>query len=191
MLQAVGGPVGGTGLGPGRPAVITNESPIRFSRRSVVETSASSTPRLADRVHGATGGISSVDSRMLDLVTDERDEMMADVRHYIRAGERLEAGLASYNAMNREALDDLLHGMGVAESCKRRDSATLSRHLTSLLADFEESRRRMRASASAALRAEGLTITQIGQVFGVSHQLAGRFARPQDKNEVGSGSIQE
>ena len=128
---------------------------------------------------------------MLNTVTDERDQLMADARHYIEAGERLEAGLASYNAMNREALDDVLHGMSVGESCGKRDSATRSRHLTSLFADFEESRRRMRGSTSAALRAEGLTITQIGQVFGVSHQLAGRFARPQrDNDEASSGSTQ-
>jgi predicted transcriptional regulator len=60
---------------------------------------------------------------------------------------------------------------------RRSDSATLSRDLTQRLEEFEEVRREIRVSVTAALRAEGLSAADIGDLFGVTRQLASRFAR--------------
>lgn len=108
---------------------------------------------------------------------DARQRFLDDVRAYTMAGERLVAVVTEFNAMNTEALEDLEGGMSVAESFERRDSAGWSRRVSTLLDEFEACRRATRASAAAVLLTEGRTITDVGKAFGVSHQLASRFAR--------------
>jgi hypothetical protein len=119
-------------------------------------------------------------------MTAARDQLIRDAKRYVEAGERLVAGVSSLNAMNREALEDLSNDMSLTESCRIRDSATLSRTVAELLDDFERCRRETRSSTAAVLREEGMTITEVGKAFGVSHQLASRFVkgRPGDDGEV-------
>ncbi len=108
---------------------------------------------------------------------DPRDQFLQDVRAYTRAGERLASGLIEFNAMNAQAVEDIEGGMSLTESFELRDSATWSRRISGLLEEFEARRRTTRASAATALMAEGRTVSDIGKAFGVSHQLASRFAR--------------
>jgi hypothetical protein len=110
-------------------------------------------------------------------MTAARDQFIEDVRHYVEAGERLAAGITSFDAMNTEALDDLLSGMSLSESFRIRDSATWSREVSKLLDEFERCRRETRTSAASVLQEEGMTVTEVGKAFGVSHQLASRFAK--------------
>ncbi len=108
---------------------------------------------------------------------DPREQFLRDVRAYRLAGERLVSGVIAFNTMNTQALGDLEQGMSLTESFERRDSASWSRRITTLLDDFEACRRTTRASAAAALMAEGKNVTDVGRAFGVSHQLASRFSR--------------
>jgi hypothetical protein len=120
-------------------------------------------------------------------VPDARQQFVADVRAYNAAGERLVAVLAQFTAMNAEALEDLDAGMSVAESFERRESAVWSRRVSTLLEEFEASRRATRASAAAVLLTEGRTVSDVGKAFGVSHQLASRFARGARAPDGGEG----
>ncbi len=106
-----------------------------------------------------------------------RDRFIADTERYQEACRRLIAGFQSYVEVNDQALVDLRGGMSLSESFRVRDSAALSRRIAGLLEDFEAHRRQLRASAAAALQAEGRTVQEIGEAFGVSAQLAGRFAK--------------
>ncbi len=108
---------------------------------------------------------------------EARQKFLDDVRAYTAAGERLVALVTEFNAMNTEAVEDIEAGMSVAESFERRDSAVWSRKVSSLLEEFEACRRATRASAAAVLLTEGRTVTDVGKAFGVSHQLASRFAK--------------
>ena len=110
-------------------------------------------------------------------VDDPRERFVSDVRRYVEAGEQLAAGMAEFNAMNRAALEDLADGMPITESFRVRDSAGWSRRVSALLDEFEACRRETRSSAAAALMNEGRTVTDVGRAFGVSHQLASRFAK--------------
>jgi hypothetical protein len=110
-------------------------------------------------------------------MTAARDQFIENVRHYVEAGERLAARITSFDAMNTEALDDLLSGMSLSESFRIRDSATWSRMVSKLLDEFERCRRETRTSAALVLQEEGMTVTEVGKAFGVSHQLASRFAK--------------
>ncbi len=108
---------------------------------------------------------------------DARDDFVADVQRYVAAGEELAAAIADFNAMNRAALEDIAIGVPVSESFRIRDSAGWSRRITGLLDEFEACRRVTRASAAAALVDEGRSVTDIGRAFGVSNQVASRFAK--------------
>jgi hypothetical protein len=110
-------------------------------------------------------------------MADPHEQFLADVRAYTRAGDRLVAGVVEFNAMNTQAVGDIEQGMSVTESFELRDSSAWSRRISSLLEEFEECRRTTRASAAAALMAEGKNVSDVGRAFGVSHQLASRFSR--------------
>ncbi len=110
-------------------------------------------------------------------MADPRDQFLEDVRAYTRAGERLVAGVIEFNVMQTEALADLEQGMSITESFELRDSSAWSRRISGLLEEFEACRRSTRTSAAAALMAEGKNVSDVGRAFGVSHQLASRFAK--------------
>jgi hypothetical protein len=107
---------------------------------------------------------------------DARHRFSEASRELMAATERLADGLARFRGMNTEALADLDRGMAVSESFARRDSARWSRELAALLDDFETCRRGMRHAAAVVLLEEGRSVKDIGRLFGVSHQLASRFA---------------
>jgi hypothetical protein len=119
-------------------------------------------------------------------VSNLRVQFIEDVRRYTEAGERLAAGIAEFNAMNAAALADLTDGMTLTESFQIRDSAGWSRRISALLDEFEFYRRITRTSATAVLVDEGRTITDVGRAFGVSHQLASRFAKGGTPDEPGA-----
>lgn len=111
------------------------------------------------------------------VVAGAIEDFIEDVKRYIAAGDRLAAGIASYNLLNAQGIEDLTHGLSMRELFRKGDSAAWSRAVTRLLDDFEECRRAVRRSATIALIDEGLTVAQVGAAFGVSRQLADRFAR--------------
>lgn len=86
-------------------------------------------------------------------------------------------GLQRQVASSDEDIEVLRSGITMEAKMLRADSSTLSRDLTQRLEEFEEVRREIRLSITAALRAEGLSASEIGDLFGVTRQLASRFAR--------------
>ena len=110
-------------------------------------------------------------------MSDPREQFLEDVRAYTLAGDRLVSGVIEFNAMNTRAVEDIEQGMSLTESFERRGSAVWSRKISMLLEEFEACRRATRASAAAALMAEGRNVADIGRAFGVSHQRASRFSR--------------
>ena len=121
-------------------------------------------------------------------MAEPHEQLVDDVRAYIRAGERLAEGVMALNGMNADALEDLQRGMSLTESVTRRDSAAWSRRVTELLDEFEAARRAVRASTTAVLLDEGRSLAEVARAFGVSHQLAGRFARPTRRGVDGAAS---
>jgi hypothetical protein len=110
-------------------------------------------------------------------MSDAIERVIADVHRYTEAGERLAARLHQHSAWNAEDIERLRSGMTLTESCQATNSAERSRNLTRILAEFEESRRAIRASSVLALLDERMSITEISVVFGVSRQLANRLVK--------------
>jgi hypothetical protein len=63
----------------------------------------------------------------------------------------------------------------MSDKMRRSTSAEFSRDLTHRLERFEAVRRDVRVSITAALLDEGLSTAEIGELFGVTRQLANRF----------------
>ena len=108
---------------------------------------------------------------------DAIERVIADVRRYSEAGERLAERLLQQSRWNEQDIERLRSGTSLAESCHTTDSAQRSRDLTRILAEFEESRRAIRSSTVLALLGEGMTVSEIAQVFGVSRQLGNRLVK--------------
>ena len=105
------------------------------------------------------------------------ERMIADIERYTEAGERLIERLERQNRWNLEDIERLRSGVLLAESTRRTRSAERSRELTRILDEFEQSRRAIRTSVTAAALDQGMTISEIAEIFGVSRQLANRFVK--------------
>ncbi len=105
------------------------------------------------------------------------ERVIADVLRYRVATRLLIEGLENQVTSSDEDIELLRNGITMEAKMRQSDSATLSRDLTQRLEAFEEARRDIRLSVTAALRDEGLSAAEIGELFGVTRQLASRFAR--------------
>lgn len=105
------------------------------------------------------------------------ERVIEQVEHYTRAGDRLIEQLQAQRAWNLEDIEHLRSGMTLTRSTHETPSAERSRDLTRILAEFEQSRREIRAAVVVAALHEGMTISEIADIFGVSRQLANRFVK--------------
>jgi Homeodomain-like domain len=99
------------------------------------------------------------------------------IERYTRAGEHLIERLEAQREWNTEDIERLRSGVAISRSSKDTGSAERSRSLTRILSEFEQSRREIRAAVVAAALDEGMTITEIADIFGVSRQLANRLVK--------------
>jgi len=105
------------------------------------------------------------------------ERVIEDVYLYTEAGDGLIERLQTQNRWNLEDIERLRGGATLMSSIEATDSAARSRDLTRIMAEFEESRRAIRSSVVAAALAEGASVAQISDIFGVSRQLANRFVK--------------
>jgi len=105
------------------------------------------------------------------------ERVIEHVERYTRAGDHLIERLQAQRAWNLEDIERLRNGITLARSCEDTRSAERSRSLTRILSEFEQSRREIRAAVVAAALQEGMTISEIADIFGVSRQLANRFVK--------------
>ena len=112
-----------------------------------------------------------------DSMDDSIERVIEDLEEYSRASQRLIDRLEVQNQWHLADIEALRQGIPLSESSDATRSAERSRDLTRILDEFEQSRRRIRASVTAAALAEGMSAVRIGEMFGVSRQLAGRLVR--------------
>ena len=105
------------------------------------------------------------------------ERLIEDIGAYSDAAQRLIERLQAQVESNREDLQRIRNGETLAGATRDTKSADRSRDLTRKLDEFEQSRRRIRPSVSAVALAQGLSISDIAEIFGVSRQLANRFVK--------------
>ena len=103
------------------------------------------------------------------------ERVIHEVQRYRAATERLIAGLQRQTESSDDDITLMRTGIAMADKMRRSGSSELSRDLTLRLEEFEAVRRDVRVSVTAALLDEGLSTSEIGELFGVTRQLAGRF----------------
>jgi hypothetical protein len=108
-------------------------------------------------------------------VDDAIEQVIGDVLRYSEVGDRLAVRLAEQTVWHHEDIERLRSGATLGEAIRATRSADRSREMTRLLAEFEHIRRELRVSVTAAALHEGMTITEIAEIFGVSRQLANRM----------------
>jgi hypothetical protein len=82
----------------------------------------------------------------------------------------------------RRTVKSLRQGADVAAAMKSVKADDARRELTDSLDDFEYHRHRSRLSLTSAGLEEGMRIGQIGRAWGISRQLAARYAKEARKS---------
>ncbi len=106
-----------------------------------------------------------------------RDAVITDIHRLMASGQELRDQLLESRKGFAHGLTLLEQGTSLSEALADLNSAERRVRMTDLLSEFDECRHRLRISITAAGLEEGMTIGDIGRAFGVSRQLAARFAK--------------
>ena len=112
-------------------------------------------------------------------MNDSLQRVLDDLDGYTAAAIQLRDSMERIVAWNAEDAAYLRAGNPMGASMRRADSASRSREITRVLDGFEQARRHIRSSVTALLLEDGATVAEVGEAFGVSRQLAHRFAKDQ------------
>jgi hypothetical protein len=110
-------------------------------------------------------------------VTAKRDEAVHLLEVLMTAVDELEECLRTSRATYRRALDQLASGAEVAVALDTAGAATTRQSLTDSIEEFEQHRHVSRLALVAAGLEEGTTINGLSRVWGISRQLASRYAK--------------
>jgi len=117
-----------------------------------------------------------------------RDAVVTDVHRLMASGEELRDLLAESRQGFTQGLTLLEGGVPLDQALTDLHTAERRLRMTEVLSRFDECRHNLRISITAAGLDEGMSIGDIGRAFGVSRQLAARFAkevRAHDEEEEG------
>ena len=117
-----------------------------------------------------------------------RDAVVADIGRLMASGEKLRDELAEGRQGFTRGLTLLEDGVPLDQALADLHTAERRVRMTEVLSRFDEFRHSLRISITAAGLEEGMSIGDIGRAFGVSRQLAARFAkevRAHDEEEEG------
>ena len=106
-----------------------------------------------------------------------RDAVVTDVHRLMASGEELRDLLAESRQGFTQGLSLLEGGVPLDQALADLHTAERRLRMTEVLSRFDECRHSLRISITAAGLEEGMSIGDIGRAFGVSRQLAARFAK--------------
>ncbi len=110
-------------------------------------------------------------------MTEARDAVVSDVQRLMDSGQELRSAILDSRKGFTKGLKLLEGGMPLRQALTELNTAERRLRMTELLNEFDECRHRLRVSITAAGLEEGMSIGEIGRAFGVSRQLAARFAK--------------
>jgi len=110
-------------------------------------------------------------------MSDARDAVVADIHRLMATGQELQDQLLESRKGFTVGLKLLESDTPLGRALVELNSAERRVRMTELLSEFDECRHRLRISITAAGIEEGMSIGDIGRAFGVSRQLAARFAK--------------
>ena len=110
-------------------------------------------------------------------MSEARDAVISDIHRLMASGLLLRDQLLESRKGFEKGLDLLDHDVPLSQALAELNTADRRERMTDLLAEFDECRHRLRISITAAGLEEGMSIGDIGRAFGISRQLAARFAK--------------
>lgn len=110
-------------------------------------------------------------------MSDARRAVVADIHRLMASGEVLCEQLLESRKGFAQGLTLLEGGAALDQILDTVQSAERRVRMTEILAEFDACRHRLRISITAAGLEEGMSIGDVGRAFGVSRQLAARFAK--------------
>ena len=113
-------------------------------------------------------------ARPMDDPFDAAEQQLEDL---LEAAKKLRATLLRTETHYRQTLKGVRRRSKITATIKANRFDVARQELTDALKEFERTRHRARGSVILAQLAEGESITEIGQSWGFSHQLASKYAR--------------
>ena len=113
-------------------------------------------------------------ARPMDDPFDAAEQQLEDL---LEAAKKLRATLLRTETLYRQTLKGVRRRSRITATVKANRFDVARQELTDALKEFERTRHRARGSVILAQLAEGESITEIGQSWGFSHQLASKYAR--------------
>ena len=110
-------------------------------------------------------------------MSEARNAVISDIHRLMASGQLLRDQLLESRKGFEKGLDLLDQDMPLGQALAELNTADRRERMTDLLAEFDECRHRLRISITAAGLEEGMSIGDISRAFGVSRQLAARFAK--------------
>jgi GTP cyclohydrolase II len=107
---------------------------------------------------------------------DSYDELMESTEHLARM-------LRSTKAQNRKTRSQLQKGSSIRDVFTTVPTGDLRQSFTQAMAEVESARHKVRRMAFARGLEEGMTIGELGRIWGFSRQLAARYAK-EARNEL-------
>ena len=101
---------------------------------------------------------------------DSYDEVAESIEHLVRM-------LRSTRTSNRKTRSQFEKGWSVREVFSAIPTGELRQSLTQAMADLESARHKVRRMAFARGLEEGMSIGELGRMWGFSRQLAARYAK--------------
>ena len=110
-------------------------------------------------------------------MTGAREAAIRETERLIEVAKQLHASLRANEAVYRKGLKDLQKGLPIAATLEDVDVRVARQRLNDALEALEYSRHQVRLALTAAGLEEGMTVADTGRAWGVSRQLASRYAR--------------
>ena len=107
----------------------------------------------------------------------ERQQALIELRGFRRESSALRESLQRYETMLEHVGREVENGVPLHEVMTKIGVATNRLNLLQRLTRFEDARHRMRVACFRLSHAEGLTISDIARLWGISRQLAARFIK--------------
>jgi len=106
-----------------------------------------------------------------------RDALTDDIKELMDAGQELRDLILVNRRAFAKGLKLLDQDVPLVDALTQLQTAERRTQMTDALSHFEERRHRLRLSITKAGLQEGMSIGEIGRAFGISRQLAARFAK--------------
>ena len=113
----------------------------------------------------------------MDSTERLRETAIRELEHLLRSAAELRSSVRTGEVGYRKALAALKKGTEVSDVLREVHAGTTRQALTEMLTSFNLVRHRSRLALFAAGLAEGMTIGELGRVWGFSRQLASQCAR--------------